>query len=75
MKMIKKLLGKFGVHDKESLWQLFWQFFKFGLVGLSNTAVSMGIYYLFLFINADLYMVGTVVGTVVSIYNAFFWND
>jgi putative flippase GtrA len=73
--MLKRILGKFGVHDKESFWQLFWQFFKFGLVGLSNTAVSMGIYYIFLFINPDLYMIGTVVGTVVSIYNAFFWND
>ena len=51
------------------------QFFKFGLVGVSNTLVSWACYYLFLWIDASLYMVGTVVGGVVSIANAFFWND
>lgn len=73
--MLKKLFHLFGVTDWASFWELFWQFFKFGLVGLSNTAVSMGCYYLFLFISEDLYMVGSIVGTVVSIANAFFWND
>lgn len=73
--MLKKLLNKFGVTDWDSFKSLFWQFFKFGLVGLSNTAVSMGCYYLFLFINEDWYMAGSIVGTVVSIANAFFWND
>lgn len=52
-----------------------WQFIQFGLVGASNTAISMGIYYLFLFIDPKLYLVGCVVGGVVSIANAFFWND
>lgn len=51
------------------------QFVKFGLVGLSNTAVSMACYYLFLLIDPKLYIVGNVVGTVVSIANAFYWND
>ena len=51
------------------------QFLKFGLVGVSNTLVAWACYYLFLWINPDLYMVGTVVGGVVSIANAFFWND
>jgi putative flippase GtrA len=63
------------VTDRASFWALFWQFFKFGLVGLSNTAVSMGIYYLFLWIDPALYMVGSILGTIVSIANAFFWND
>ena len=51
------------------------QFIKFGLVGVSNTAVSMACYYLFLWLDPDLYLVGSIVGTVVSIANAFFWND
>lgn len=54
---------------------LAWQFFKFGLVGVSNTAVSMMIYYLFLWLNPDWYMLGSVLGSVVSIANAFVWND
>ena len=67
--MIKKIFAKLGVTNKEEFWKLFWQFFKFGLVGLSNTAVSMACYYVFLF------MVGSIVGTIVSIANAFYWND
>lgn len=51
------------------------QFIKFGLVGVSNTLVAWACYYLFLWYDEDLYMVGTIVGTVVSIANAFFWND
>ena len=73
--MIKKLLTRFNVHNKEDFWKLFGQFFKFCIVGLSNTAVSMGCYYLFLWINADLYMLGSIVGTILSIANAFFWNN
>lgn len=35
----------------------------------------MACYYVFLFIDPDLYMVGSIVGTIVSIANAFYWND
>lgn len=73
--MLKVLFQIFGVTDKTSFKQLFWQFFKFGLVGLSNTAVSMAVYYLFLWLNPSWYMIGSVLGTVLSIANAFIWND
>lgn len=72
---MKKLLSKLGVTDGASLTALVIQFVKFGIVGLSNTAVSMGVYYLFLRMDERLYMVGSVIGTIVSIANAFFWND
>ncbi len=72
---MKKLLEKLGVYSKEEFWALFWQFFKFGLVGLSNTAVSMAVYYLVLWLNPSLYMLGSILGTILSIANAFFWND
>ena len=51
------------------------QFVKFGLVGVSNTLVSWACYYLFLWIDESLYLIGGIVGTVVSIANAFYWND
>lgn len=73
--MIKQLLAKLGVTDKTSFQMLFLQFLKFGLVGLSNTAVSLGTYYIFLWIDPKLYMVGSVLGTVLSIANAFVWSD
>jgi len=71
---VKSLLAKFGVHDKESLWKFCIQFIKFGIVGLSNTAISLLVYYLFIWLNPDLYMAGNVVGFVVSVANAFFWS-
>lgn len=61
--------------QKDELKKTIVQFLKFGMVGVSNTAVSMGIYYLFLWIDSDLYMLGSIVGTILSIANAFFWND
>lgn len=73
--MIKKLFAKLGITDKASFREVFWQFFKFGLVGVSNTFVSMAVYYVFLWMDEDLYMVGSVLGTVLSILNAFIWND
>ena len=51
------------------------QFIKFGLVGVSNTLVAWICYYLFLWIDEDLYIVGSVVGGIASIANAFYWND
>ena len=73
--MVDKLMRKLGVENREDLKKLIVQFVKFGLVGLSNTLVSWVCYYLFLWIDEDLYMVGSIVGTVLSIANAFFWND
>ena len=51
------------------------QFLKFGIVGLSNTFVSLAIYYVFLWIDQKLYLIGNVVGWVVSVANAYYWNN
>lgn len=51
------------------------QFIKFGVVGVSNTAVSLAIYYLVLWIDLRLYLLGNVLGWIVSVANAFFWNN
>lgn len=72
---MKWLMNKLGVHSRVDFWKLAWQFVKFGMVGVSNTAVSMAVYYLFLWLNEDLYMVGSVLGAILSIANAFVWND
>ena len=75
IKIMKMIFDRFGVHSREEVRALAIQFIKFGLVGLSNTLISWFFYYLFLWINEDLYLVGSIVGGVVSIANAFFWND
>lgn len=74
-RLIDALFLKMGATDKNARIALVKQFIKFGLVGVSNTLVAWACYYLFLWIDEDLYMVGSIVGTVVSIANAFFWND
>lgn len=74
-RLVISVFEKLGAHTGQERRALIWQFVKFGLVGVSNTLVSWACYYLLLWIHEDLYMVGSVVGTVVSIANAFFWND
>lgn len=51
------------------------QFIKFGIVGVSNTAISLGIYYLFTYIDKDWYLIGNTVGFFVSVVNAYYWNN
>ncbi|MEG0911585.1 MAG: GtrA family protein [Ruthenibacterium sp.] len=72
---MKKLFALLGVHSKEEFWKLFWQFFKFGLVGLSNTFISTAVYYIFVWISPDLYLWGGFVGWIVSVLNAFYWSN
>lgn len=51
------------------------QFVKFGLVGVMNTAISTGIYFIFIFFDEKLYLVGHIVGFLVSVLNAYYFNS
>ena len=50
------------------------QFIKFGIVGVSNTAVNFCVYYLLLWLGVN-YLVSNVAAWFVSVLNAFYWND
>jgi putative flippase GtrA len=50
------------------------QFIKFGIVGVSNTAIGLGTYYLFLYLGCH-YMVANVLSWLISVFNAFYWNN
>lgn len=54
--------------------KLFSQFVKFGLVGVSNTAISLGIYYLLLALGCH-YLLSNAAGFVLSVLNSYFWNS
>lgn len=69
------LLSKLNIHSKEDFYGFIKQFTKFGLVGVSNTAISIAIYYAFIFINLALYIVGNTVGFIVSVLNSYYWNS
>ncbi len=51
------------------------QFIKFSFVGVSNTLVAWICYYVCLWIDEELYIVGGFIGGILSIANAFYWND
>lgn len=50
------------------------QFVKFGLVGVSNTVVSLITYYIIVFLGGH-YLFANAVGFVTGTLNAYFWNS
>ena len=50
------------------------QFIKFGVVGCSNAGISLVVYYIFILINPNLYIVGNTLGYIAGIFNSFYWN-
>ena len=68
-----KLPGFLSQNEKLREWLT--QFVKFGLVGAANTLLSLGINYLFIWIDPSLYLCGNFVGWAVSVLNAFYWNN
>ena len=51
-----------------------WQFIKFGIVGLSNTIISLGVYELCLYLGVH-YLPADALGLVISVINAYYWNN
>ncbi|MDR0272083.1 MAG: GtrA family protein [Clostridiales bacterium] len=60
--------------NKAELWALAIQFIKFGIVGLSNTAVNFAVYYVLLLLGVY-YVIATILAFAVSVINAFFWSS
>ena len=71
--MIDYLKKKFNIQNKKDFWVLVWQFVKFGIVGAFNTLLSLGVYYLLLYLKVN-HLVANVIGFIVGIINAYFWN-
>ncbi len=57
--------------DKETITQ----FTKFSAVGVTNTLVSLTVYYIFVFFDKDTYLIGNVVGFLVSVLNSYILNN
>jgi putative flippase GtrA len=57
-----------------NLWNLMIQAIKFGIVGISNTLISMAVYYLCLALGIH-YIAANVLGFIVGTINAYFWNN
>ncbi len=50
------------------------QFVKFSVVGLSNTVISLFVYYLFLWLEFN-YLIANTLSWIISVFNAFYWNN
>jgi putative flippase GtrA len=51
------------------------QFFKFSLVGVSSTLISLGLYWLFLYVFHWHYQISNAVSFFISVVNAYIWNS
>ena len=63
-----------GFDDKDERIQIFKQFIKFGIVGLSNTLISYIIYAILVAININ-YFIASILGFLISVLNSFYWNN
>jgi putative flippase GtrA len=71
---LKKVVTIFGVNDMPGFWMLFKQFIKFGIVGVSNTLIFLAVYYCLVHVGVH-YISSYIIGFIVSVINAFFWNS
>lgn len=53
---------------------MFFQFIKFGIVGLSNTVISYVIYAMLTYFGIP-YLIASIASFIVGVFNSFFWNN
>lgn len=56
------------------VWEKWCQFVQFAIVGLSNTFISYAVYMILLLMSVN-YLIANIVGFLVSVVNAFYWNN
>ena len=49
------------------------QFLNFCVVGLSNTVISLAVYYIILYFGAH-YVIASILSFIISVLNAYYWN-
>ena len=70
---MRTLLEKLGIVDRASFWAFVKQFAKFGIVGISNTLISLAIYYALVFLGLH-YIIAYIIAFVISVLNAYYWS-
>ena len=78
-----RLLDKMGIHNGNEFKCLLVQFFKFGLVGISNTIINYGVEIIgfYVLFNKNIWserlkiLVVTILGFIISVLNSYYWNS
>ena len=73
-KLLKKIVTVLHIPISDEKVEGLSQFIKFGLVGLSNTAISYFTYALCVYIGLH-YFIANALGFVLSVLNSFYWNN
>lgn len=68
------MMEKIKNMNKEEIKKLLIQFIKFGLVGVSNTLISLLVYYILVYFKCN-YIVANTLGFIISVINAYYWNN
>jgi putative flippase GtrA len=68
------LAGLIGIEIQEEKWQNFMQFVKFGMVGLTNTLITLIVYEICVILGIH-YQISYFIGYMAGIINAFYWNN
>lgn len=63
-----------ATHKALKLLSRFEQFIKFGIVGCSNTLINLAVYYTCIHLGFH-YLIAYTIGFLVSVCNAFYWNN
>lgn len=66
--------GLVKIKITEEQWDKLMQFVKFCVVGLSNFIISYVVYAVAILLGAH-WMVGSVLGFIISVLNSFYWNN
>ena len=79
-KLIEKVLEILHISLSDAKIEWLAQFVKFGLIGVTNTLLSYGIYIFVIWILTPFnisfdYIIGSVLGFILSVLWSFFWNN
>ena len=72
MQSFRSLWGRL---NENPLFAKLWQFIKFGIVGLSNTLISLAVYEICVHWLGLHYLLANAIGLVISVINAYYWNN
>jgi putative flippase GtrA len=70
-----KVMDKLRALEKHPRWGSLIQFIKFGIVGVSNTLISLGVYWICFYLLHMHYQLSNLIAFVISVTNAYYWNS